>query len=68
MCKLYLFGAPAIECSGISQHIPRRKAMALLAYLAVTQQSHSREALVALFWPEHDRRSGRLTLAAFFPL
>jgi DNA-binding SARP family transcriptional activator/pimeloyl-ACP methyl ester carboxylesterase len=63
MCKLYLFGTPAIECSGNSQHIPRRKAMALLAYLAVTRQSHSRETLAALFWPEHDRRSGRADLS-----
>jgi DNA-binding SARP family transcriptional activator/pimeloyl-ACP methyl ester carboxylesterase/tetratricopeptide (TPR) repeat protein len=63
MCKLYLFGAPALECSGGSQPIPRRKARALLAYLAVTQQSHSREALVALFWPEYDHRSGRSDLS-----
>jgi DNA-binding SARP family transcriptional activator len=63
MCKLYLFGAPALECSGRSRPIPRRKARALLAYLAVTQQSHSREALVALFWPEYGHRSGRSDLS-----
>jgi DNA-binding SARP family transcriptional activator/predicted ATPase/pimeloyl-ACP methyl ester carboxylesterase len=63
MCKLYLFGTPALECNGGPQHIPRRKARALLAYLAVTQQSHSREALVALFWPEYDHRSGRSDLS-----
>jgi DNA-binding SARP family transcriptional activator/pimeloyl-ACP methyl ester carboxylesterase/Flp pilus assembly protein TadD len=63
MCKLYLFGPPVLECSGRSQPVPRRKARALLAYLAVTQQSHSREALVALFWPENDHRSGLADLS-----
>jgi hypothetical protein len=63
MCKLYLFGAPALECSGHPQPIPRRKAMALLAYLAVTQQSHSREALAALLWPDMIARSGRSDLS-----
>ena len=43
MCKLFLFGTPSIEYGGRSQPIRRRKARALLAYLAVTQQSHSRE-------------------------
>jgi predicted ATPase/DNA-binding SARP family transcriptional activator len=32
--------------------IERRKALALLAYLAVTRQSHTRPALAALLWPE----------------
>lgn len=63
MCKLFLFGAPVIECSGHSQSIPRRKARALLAYLAVTQQSHSREVLAALLWPEHDRASALADLS-----
>ncbi len=30
-------------------------ALALLAYLAVTRQSHSRESLAALFWPDYDQ-------------
>jgi len=33
--------------------------MALLAYLAVTGHSHSRESLAALFWPEMDDRRAR---------
>jgi DNA-binding SARP family transcriptional activator/tetratricopeptide (TPR) repeat protein len=63
MCKLSLFGPPALERRGRSQHIPRRKARALLAYLAVTQQRHSREVLAALLWPEHDPRSSHADLS-----
>lgn len=63
MCNLYLFGAPRLKCSNRFQQIQRRKARALLAYLAVTQQSHSREALAALLWPEHDHRTARADLS-----
>jgi len=63
MCKLFLFGTPAMECSGRSQPIRRRKARALLAYLAVTQQSHGREALASLLWPGYDRQSGLADLS-----
>ncbi len=37
--------------------------MALLAYLAVTGQSHTREALVALLWPDYDPGEGRADLS-----
>jgi DNA-binding SARP family transcriptional activator/pimeloyl-ACP methyl ester carboxylesterase len=63
MCKLFLFGTPALECGGRSQPIQRRKAKALLAYLAVTGQSHSREALAALLWPEYERPSALADLS-----
>jgi DNA-binding SARP family transcriptional activator/pimeloyl-ACP methyl ester carboxylesterase len=63
MWKLTLFGTPKLERDGRSLHIPRRKSRALLAYLAVTQQSHSREALAALFWPEYSQRDGRADLS-----
>ncbi|HSM56550.1 MAG TPA: tetratricopeptide repeat protein [Candidatus Sulfomarinibacteraceae bacterium] len=63
MCQLTLFGAPALECDGQSQHLSRRKARALLAYLAVTGQSHTRESLVALLWPEYGEREGRADLS-----
>jgi DNA-binding SARP family transcriptional activator len=36
--------------------------MALLAYLAVTDTSHRREALAALLWPESDARRARNAL------
>ncbi len=43
-------------------HIRRRKAVALLAYLAVTGQVHSRDALATLLWPESDQSAGRAGL------
>ena len=60
---LKLFGSPVLERNGRSHHLPRRKARALLAYLAVNPQSHSRESLVALLWPEHTTSEGRADLS-----
>jgi predicted ATPase len=39
---------------GNELHIGRRKALALLAYLAVERGAHSRESLAAFLWPEYD--------------
>lgn len=52
--KITLFGPPHIEIDGQRIDVERRKAVALLAYLAVTAQAHSREALATLLWPDHD--------------
>jgi hypothetical protein len=43
---LFMLGPPRIERDGAPIKISRRKAVALLAYLAVTGQSHSRDG-----WP-----------------
>ena len=59
---LYLFGPPRLEIDENPVHIPRRKAMALLAHLAVSDQSHSRDALATLLWPENDQSSARAEL------
>jgi len=48
--NLFLFGAPTIELDGQRVEINRRKAVALLAYLAVTHREHSRETLASLLW------------------
>ncbi|MBN1136209.1 MAG: tetratricopeptide repeat protein [Anaerolineae bacterium] len=53
--RLYLLGPPQLERDESAVPISTRKAMALLAYLAVTEQAHSREALATLFWPEYDQ-------------
>lgn len=55
MLRVYLFGTPRVELNQARVEISRRKATALLAYLAVTGQPHSRESLAALLWPEADQ-------------
>lgn len=59
---LYLFGPPRIERDGILVNTDTRKAVALMAYLAVTRQPHSRDTLAALLWPEYDQPHARATL------
>ena len=61
--ELYLLGPPHVELDANPLHLPRRKALAFLAYLAVTGRPHSRDSLAALFWPQHDRRSARAELS-----
>lgn len=53
--RLFLFGSPRIEIDGNPIHVDTRKAIALLAYLALTAHAHQREVLAALFWPETDQ-------------
>ncbi|MCB0121668.1 MAG: hypothetical protein KDE58_05455, partial [Caldilineaceae bacterium] len=57
--SLALFGAPTITLEQQNVHIGRRKAVALLAYLAVTQRPQSRAHLAALLWPDYDESSAR---------
>jgi predicted ATPase/DNA-binding SARP family transcriptional activator len=52
--KLYLFGYPRLELEGQERSLETRKALALLAYLVIEDQPHSREALATMFWPELD--------------
>src|SRR5512139_1523329 len=59
---LYLFGAPRLERDGQVTDLQRRKTMALLAYLASSGKSHTREALATMFWPEHDQSSAMANL------
>jgi predicted ATPase/DNA-binding SARP family transcriptional activator len=52
--SLYLLGAPRVERDGVPISLGRRKALALLAYLAVTGRPQSRDLLATWFWPESD--------------
>jgi predicted ATPase/DNA-binding SARP family transcriptional activator len=61
---LYLLGPPRIERDGEPVTIRRRKATALLAYLAVTGECHTRDALATLCWPESDQSRARASLRA----
>jgi len=60
--NFYLFGPPRLVNNGQTIAINLRKALALLTYLAVNPQSHSRDALATLFWPEKATRIGRANL------
>lgn len=60
--RIYLFGAPRFELDGKPIHIPRRKAIALLAYLVTTGSAHSRDSLATIFWPEYDQSKARANL------
>ena len=57
-----LLGPPRIARDGEPVGVDTRKAIALLAYLAVTGQPHRRDALAALLWPENDQSHARATL------
>lgn len=60
--KLFLLGRPRLEREGRSVVLNRSRAMALLAYLAVTGERHSRELLATLLWPESEPSRGRARL------
>jgi DNA-binding SARP family transcriptional activator/chorismate mutase len=57
--RLYLFGSPRLECNGRLVEMDTRKALALLAVLAVSEVEQRREVLVTLLYPESDDQSGR---------
>ncbi len=61
-CRVQLLGTPLLECDGQPLELPRRKALALLAYLVTTRQRHGRDTLAALFWPEDDSTTARASL------
>src|SRR5262249_51924662 len=56
--QLFLLGPPHVELDGVMVAIPRRKAFALLSYLAVSGERQPRERLAVLFWPESADRTG----------
>ena len=57
MDSLYIsgLGSPQISLNGQTVEFKRRKAVALLVYLAVERRSQSREFLSGLFWPEYNQ-------------
>jgi len=60
--QIFLFGSPQIKLDNEVVTFPRRKAVALLSYLAVTQKTHTRDHLATLLWPENDQTSARSNL------
>ncbi len=57
--SLYLLGPPRIELGGEPIDLHRRKLIALLAYLAATEQPQSRGVLTHLLYPRSDRSHAR---------
>ena len=60
--RLYLLGPPRIERDGAPVMVDTAKAIALLAYLVLTETSQRRETLIGLLWPESDQAHGRAAL------
>src|SRR5919206_909890 len=57
-----LLGTPRIEVGGEPLEVDTRKAIALLAYLAVTRRRYARDALAGLLWPEYNQTRARAAL------
>src|SRR5512139_3772484 len=60
--QFFLLGAPRLEQQQRNVNLSRRKAIAALAYLVVTRQPHSRDALATLLWPDQDQSGARANL------
>jgi DNA-binding SARP family transcriptional activator len=61
--QVALLGQPEFKLNGrIITNDLARKGQALIAYLAVTRQAHSREALAGLLWGEMNEESARRNL------
>ena len=52
---LHLLGSPQLYLDNAPINTERRKAVALLAYLAIEREPHQRAALSALLWPDYDQ-------------
>jgi predicted ATPase/DNA-binding SARP family transcriptional activator len=55
--RFFLLGSPHLDYDNTPVKLTRRKVIALLAYLAVTGQQHSREKVATLFWPDFEATS-----------
>ncbi len=60
--RLALLGSPQIVVDGEEKILRERKAMAMLAYLAVERSAQSRDTLATLLWPESDQTRARANL------
>ena len=54
-----LLGPPRVARDGTPVSFDTRKATALLAYLALAERAHARDALAELLWPDHDTAHAR---------
>ena len=57
--RILLLGSPRIELDERLVEIKLHKALALLAYLAVSEQNHRRDTLATFFWPDYNQSKAR---------
>jgi predicted ATPase/DNA-binding SARP family transcriptional activator len=62
MLALYFLGSPRVNLDEATVEINRRKEIALLVYLAVTAQRHSRDELAEMLFGRQDREHARANL------
>lgn len=60
--RLLLLGPPSLEQGGQLVHLATRKALGLLAYMAVERSGASRSQLADLLWPENTEEQARASL------
>jgi len=60
--RLFFLGPPRIERDGQTLNIDTRKATAMLAYLALTGERQTRDALAAFLWPEFEDSRAKAAL------
>ena len=57
--RIALLGPPRVERDGTPIEVDTRKAIALLAYLALHPERHGRDAVAGLLWPDYDQEHAR---------
>ena len=57
--EVMLLGSPQVRRDGAAVAFDTRKALALLAHLALTDRARPRDVLAELLWPEHDTEHAR---------
>jgi DNA-binding SARP family transcriptional activator/Tfp pilus assembly protein PilF len=60
--RILFLGVPRLEHEGELIKVDTRKAIALLAYLAVTRRRQARDSLAGLLWPEYNQTRARAAL------
>lgn len=65
--QLISLGALRLERQGETGTLARKKAQALLLFLALSRRPHGRDSLVGWFWPDLGKPQGRTSLRTTLP-